>query len=88
MDDIELIVGGQKPKEKPQEKPKVSFKVAKKKIMTLEQLEKGAIERALNNHPNAPVRRIAVMLGIPRSTLYDKIRKHGLIITKRRYDEV
>ena len=45
--------------------------------MTLQQLEIHHITRALR-HEGGHVHRAADRLGIPRSTLYEKIKKHGI----------
>ncbi|MGH8729520.1 MAG: sigma-54-dependent transcriptional regulator, partial [Burkholderiales bacterium] len=49
--------------------------------LTLEELEKKHIERVLDQE-RGHVERAAGRLGIPRSSLYQKIKRHGIVVSK------
>lgn len=51
--------------------------------LTLEQVERQHIVRTLK-HENGSVDKAAVRLGIPRSTLYSKLKQHGIVLDKVR----
>ncbi|RUQ46360.1 Fis family transcriptional regulator, partial [Corynebacterium pseudodiphtheriticum] len=52
----------------------------------VEQFEKSLIAAELTR-PHSSVRSLAEALGIPRKTLHDKLRKHGLIFANQSTDE-
>ena len=49
--------------------------------LTLEELERAHIERVLREE-NGHVAQAATRLGIPRSSLYQKIQKHRIVFSK------
>jgi DNA-binding NtrC family response regulator len=49
--------------------------------LTLQELEKQQIERVLGQE-HGRVEKAAKRLGIPRSSLYQKIKKHGITLSK------